>query len=160
MALPAIASADTCTEFTKSPGQRFGQIGGDVNSTINLAADGTNVTDVDVRVNIVHFYDDDVDIYLNHGGVQKTLISHAGNGTHNFTDTVLDDEASTLITNYPTAQGPVTGSYKPVQGLSSFDSQSSSGAWTLVAHDNFRTSGRRDPVQLGLRLDDLRRLSD
>ena len=77
MLWPSASMAATCDEFTKVPGERFGFQHPSAVSTSSLA-DGTNVTDVTVRVKVVHPYVKDVSLSLSHDGVTINLSSDNG----------------------------------------------------------------------------------
>ncbi len=133
MLLPSSSMAATCDELTKTPGKRFGFGQPTVTSTSTLA-DGTNVTDVDVRVAVVHYYVEDVTLTLSHGATSIQLAnSNGGQGDH-YTNTVFDDSAATFVQN---GSPPYTGTFKPEQPLSAFNGTAASGAWTLSASDGF-----------------------
>lgn len=106
------------------------------NSTIwsTLPISGTDrVADVDVRVNIAHTYDGDLQVYLEHpDGTLVELFTTVGFSGDNFTNTVLDDEAATSITS---GAAPFTGSYRPEGLLSALDGKPAAGTWRLKVTD-------------------------
>jgi subtilisin-like proprotein convertase family protein len=113
------------------------------------------IGDLNVRVNIVHTFDGDLDfVLLPPGGTEYIhLASDVGGGGDNFTNTVFDDQAATSIT---AGTAPFTGSFRPEGGAASFDAsatfslnsltplanlgsvngRSSLGSWTLVIDDD------------------------
>ncbi len=112
---------------------------GVVSNTINVGP-GFNVQDVNVRLNITHSRDRDLRVELTHLGVTVVLFDGVGGDGDNFTNTLLDDEASVFINaGVAPALPPFTGSFRPTPGslLSAFDGLSSAGAWTLTVTDNF-----------------------
>jgi subtilisin-like proprotein convertase family protein len=134
MLWPSASSAATCEEFTKVPGERFGF--NDAVSTTTLVG-GTNITDVDVRVRIVHPYVNDVSLYLTHNGGTINLSTNNGppnSPASDYNDTVFDDAAATSIT---AGSPPFAGSYRPEQPLSALNGTSPAGTWTLTADDSF-----------------------
>lgn len=107
-------------------------------ATSSLAVSGLAnfITDVNVRLNITHTYDSDLVITLiAPNGVRIPLVSNAGGGGDNFTNTVLDDEAATSVQS---GVAPFTGSFRPVQPLSVLDGLSGTnvnGNWSLEVRD-------------------------
>ncbi len=91
------------------------------------------ITDVNIRINIVHTWDSDVVATLIHpDGTRVLLFSGVGGSGDNFTNTVLDDQASTSIT---TGTAPFTGSFRPAGSLSSLINKGASGVWQLEIRD-------------------------
>src|SRR5262249_47445005 len=68
-------------------------------------------------------------------GTTIRLISRRGGAGDNFTNTVLDDEATTSITSIVSAGAPFTGSFRPESPLSAIDGQNGNGAWQLKVAD-------------------------
>ncbi|MFO0879712.1 MAG: S8 family serine peptidase [Gemmataceae bacterium] len=94
------------------------------------------ITDLNVRVNITHTYTSDLRIYLQGpDGTTIDLVRYRGGSGDNFTDTVLDDEASQSIAN---GVAPYTGSFRPEQALSAFDGRNALGTWRLYVQDRAR----------------------
>lgn len=92
------------------------------------------ITDVNIRVNITHTWDSDLTATLVHpDGTRVQLFSAVGGSGDNFTNTILDDEASASIT---TGVAPFTGSFKPAGLLSTLINKSASGVWQLEIRDN------------------------
>ena len=84
-------------------------------STLNVP-DSFSIYDVDVVLNINHPWDTDLDVYLMApDGTKVELFTDVGRSGDNFTETQLDDEASTSIT---AASAPFTGNLKPEGSLS------------------------------------------
>jgi len=104
--------------------------------------DAGQVTDVDVRVRLVHPRDGDLTIVLaGPDGTAVELSSENGGsgddyGTGNYdcsgTFTVFDDESQTSITG---AAAPFAGSLRPEQALAAFDGKEAQGNWTLRVED-------------------------
>jgi subtilisin-like proprotein convertase family protein len=104
-------------------------------STVNV--DDTFVlTDVNLGpLSITHTYDSDLDVFLiSPQGTRVALFTDVGSAGDNFTDTVLDDECDTPITN---GTAPFTGCYSPEGSLSDLNEENSSGVWTLEVHDDY-----------------------
>ena len=108
------------------------------NSIITVVQDFP-ITDVNVRINIAHTYDSDLDISLiSPAGTVIDLSSANGGSGDNFTNTFFDQDATTLIT---AGAPPFTGSFQPEGNLSSLNGQMSAGNWTLRVVDNFNLDG-------------------
>ena len=101
----------------------------------DLPVTGTDsVTDVDVKLNITHTYDADLDVYLQHpDGTLVELFTSVGSSGDNFTNTLLDDEAATGIAS---GSAPFTGSYRPEGLLSALDGKPVAGTWRLKVTDH------------------------
>lgn len=107
-----------------------------VESTISVQESGI-VSDVDVKLTIQHSRVSDLTVTLvSPDGTIVQLFNNVGGVGSNFTDTVLDDEASTAIGS---GSAPFTGSFRPASPLTAFDGKSTSGVWRLKVVDN--TSG-------------------
>lgn len=106
-------------------------------TTVSLPVSSTGtIDDVNVRVNLNHTYDGDLVITAIHpDGTRVTLFNRRGGSGDNLTNTVFDDEATTLI-----AQGraPFTGSFRPDAALSAFDGKAANGTWRLEIRDAAR----------------------
>ncbi len=104
-------------------------------SDVNVTGMTGSVFDVNVKVNITHPYDADVDAYLvGPDGTRTLLVSNVGGGGANFTNTVLDDEAATFISS---GSAPFTGSFRPLVPLTAFDGKAPNGTWRLELADNY-----------------------
>ena len=123
----------TSTDVPKT----VGPIGSEVvpvTSTLNVP-DSITIADVNVKVNINHTWDSDLAVDITSPlGTTRTLFNAVGNDGDNFTNTILDDEASIAIAS---GTAPFTGSYIPDQSLSAFDSQNGQGTWTLTVEDTY-----------------------
>jgi subtilisin-like proprotein convertase family protein len=114
------------------------------------------IGDLNVRINISHFADRDLDIVLiPPGGTEYLHLATdvAPESGSNFTNTVFDDQAATSITD---GSAPFTGSFRPEGGraifgpgatvslagltplanLGSVNGRSSLGSWVLVIDDD------------------------
>jgi len=107
--------------------------------TSNLTiADAGPISDLDVKLNITHPYDADLDIYLiAPDGTRVELFSDVGVSQENFIDTILDNEAAESITD---GRGPFTGSYRPEGNLAGLYGKDMEGTWTLEVTDDWSTS--------------------
>jgi len=103
-------------------------------SSVISVPDDKVISDVNVTVNITHTYDGDLEIHLIAPDNTDIILSNNRGGSgDNFTDTVFDDEASTAIAS---GAAPFTGSFIPDQALSTFDTMSGLGDWTLKVIDS------------------------
>ncbi len=92
-----------------------------------------NIADVNVTVNITHPYDFELNVYLiSPTGTRVELFTNVGSSGDNFTNTVLDDEASTLISS---GTAPFTATYRPEGVLSTVDGGNPNGTWKLECTD-------------------------
>jgi len=105
-----------------------------VTSDLIVAGVGGSIVDVNVTLSIGHSYDSNLTVSLiSPGGTTVVLFSGVGGSGQDFTDTILDDEASTPIAS---GAAPFTGSYLPEGQLSDFDGESANGTWVLEIYDN------------------------
>lgn len=104
-----------------------------ITSTISIT-DAGRVADLDLELDITHTYDSDLDVFLiAPDGTRVELFQDIGGGGDNFTNTYLDDEASTPISS---GSAPFTGSFQPVGSLATLDDMSITGDWTLEVTDD------------------------
>ena len=104
-----------------------------VTSLISIS-ENKPIVDVNVKINITHAWDADLDIYLVHpDGTQVELSTDNGSSGDNYIDTVFDDQATTPITS---GTPPFTGSFIPETPLSVLNGKSSQGNWYLKAVDD------------------------
>lgn len=103
--------------------------------TINIPPFGSNnlVIDVDVKVNISHRTDSDVELYLLKASSQSELTSDNGGSSDSYVNTIFDDEASIPITS---GTAPFTGRFRPETPLTVFDNQVVEGLWILQMNDD------------------------
>ncbi|MFI3158419.1 MAG: proprotein convertase P-domain-containing protein [Methylococcaceae bacterium] len=107
---------------------------GTVSSTLNISGMSGPITDLNISVNIDHNWDEDLDVYLiTPTGQQIELFTDVGGQKDNFTNTVLDNEASTPI---GMGSAPFTGSYVPEGDLASAYGINPNGVWTLKVTDD------------------------
>lgn len=107
-------------------------------STINVAPN-LAITDVNVTINITHTWDEDLDIRLTSpaGTVIELSTDNGGQGD-NYTNTVFDQQATTLVT---AGTAPFTGSFVPEGNLSNLNGQLSGGNWILTVADDANLDG-------------------
>lgn len=103
-------------------------------SVINMDQNAV-ITDINLTLNIEHTWVADLEVKLiaPDGVAEIILFEDIGNNGDNFTNTVLDDDASTLISD---GEAPFTGSYRPTGSLSDFNGLLSGGDWTLYINDD------------------------
>ncbi len=102
-------------------------------STLEIA-DNCTINDLNVKLNINHTWDGDLDVYLiAPDDTRIELFTDVGGSGANFIETILDDEASIPITS---GSAPFSGSYQPEGNLSNLDGKSISGTWTLEVTDD------------------------
>lgn len=101
---------------------------------------GVTITDVNVTLNIPHEWVEDLRLVLTSPtGTELELFANIiGNGV-NFTNTILDDQAPTLLSDATGADAPYTGAYRPDNALSVFNGEVSIGEWTLSVYDFWDT---------------------
>jgi subtilisin-like proprotein convertase family protein len=103
------------------------------------------ITDVNIRVEIQHPFDADLDISVSHAGKTVSLSSDNGGGGANYTGTKFDDQGANGSIVGQSA--PFTGSFVPEQALSAFDGLPAEGVWTIRVSDDTGTAigGPGDP---------------
>ena len=103
-------------------------------STLTIA-DAGPIVDLNVKLNITHPYNADLDVYLiAPDGTRVELFTDAGSTSANFEDTILDDEASQSIND---GEGPFAGSYRPEGSLAALKTKNVLGTWTLEVTDDW-----------------------
>ncbi|MHC4633992.1 MAG: M4 family metallopeptidase [Planctomycetota bacterium] len=112
-------------------------ISGPYTSTLTISDSGT-ITDVNVKLNITHTWDSDLEVFLIAPDETRVeLFTGVGSGGDNFFDTILDDEATTAIIS---GSAPFTGSYQPEGNLSELCGTSVAGIWMLEITDTYPPS--------------------
>lgn len=114
-------------------------------SRITIGQD-LNISDLNVRVNITHTYDQDLWIWLRGpDGTEVDLVIYRGGSGDNFTNTVFDDQAARSITE---GVAPFSGSFRPdnsyaPETLSAYNGKNARGTWTLYVYDSHRLDSGR-----------------
>jgi subtilisin-like proprotein convertase family protein len=91
------------------------------------------ITKVTVTLNVPHPYDQDLRMSLiGPSGTRVLLINRRGGSGHNFTNTMLDDQATTPIS---AGAAPFTGTFQPEQPLAAFNGGNPNGTWLLEVWD-------------------------
>lgn len=102
---------------------------------------GTSITadtlrpfgDLAVTITILHPNDGDLTVRLDSpDGTRIALLSRVGDSGDNFTGTILDDQATRLITS---GAAPFTGTFKPREPLAQLIDQIVAGTWRLNVSD-------------------------
>jgi subtilisin-like proprotein convertase family protein len=108
--------------------------------TSNLAVHAPGVVaKMTVTVNISHTYDSDLTLSLiSPTGTIVTLSEQNGSSNNDYTNTVFDDDAATLI---DAGTPPFTGTFKPDTPLSALNGQDVNGTWQLRVADGFDLDG-------------------
>jgi len=104
-----------------------------ITSTLVITDSGT-IADLNVKLDISHSYIKDLDVFLIGPDMTRVeLFTDVGGSGDSFSDTILDDEASSPVTQ---GSAPFAGSYKPEGKLSDFDGKNITGTWTLEVTDD------------------------
>jgi subtilisin-like proprotein convertase family protein len=108
-----------------------------VTSTLHISGVGTALTDLNINFTINHTFDRDLTATLTSpDGVSLTLFARIGGSNDNFTNTTLDDSATTTIGAAGTS-APFNGTFKPSGGqLSVFNGHLLDGTWSLKIVDS------------------------
>lgn len=103
--------------------------------TINVnIANAFNVVDVNVRVDtIIHTYDGDLTIAMNHLANSSALATNRGGSGDNFINTIFNDSAASGI---DAGVSPFTGTFRPESPLSAFNNAPVNGSWIISVNDN------------------------
>ncbi len=128
---------NTSTNNTQTP---IGPNSGTVTESVINIPDNVLISDVNVTLNIEHTYNGDLEVRLlaPDGITEVVLFSRVGGSGENFTNTVLDDDAST---NIDFVNAPFTGVFRPQGALSDFIGLQSIGNWRLSITDNADADG-------------------
>lgn len=111
-------------------------------STITVDVDAadavSSISKVTVTINLDHTFVGDLDIKLiSPNGTTIRLADHNGGSGDNFTNTVFDDDAAVSITSITSSDAPFTGTYRPIDPLSTFNTEDPNGTWTLSIADEW-----------------------
>lgn len=130
----------TCTTYNSSDVPKTISTSGtpSVSSVLSVAGGGT-IADVNVlNLNGTHTWINDLDFNLSSPqGTAVQIMARSCSSQDNF-NLNLDDEAAAGSWPCPPTDG---GTYQPSNPLSAFDSQNSTGTWTLTIHDNANLDG-------------------
>jgi len=104
-------------------------------TSVLAIAEAGDIVDLNVKLNIDHESDGNLDIYLiAPDGTRVELFTDVGGVSSDFVDTVLDNEAGQSITE---GTAPFTGSYRPEGNLADLYNKDISGTWTLEVTDDW-----------------------
>ena len=108
-------------------------------SVINMDQNAV-ITDVNLTLNVEHTWIADLEVKLiaPEGVTEIILFEDVGSNGDNFTNTVLDDDASTDVSN---GESPFTGSYSPTGSLNDLNGLMSAGDWILQINDDANQDG-------------------
>jgi subtilisin family serine protease/subtilisin-like proprotein convertase family protein len=100
---------------------------------LDVPLDGV-VSEMSVRVTLSHTWTGDLDITLvaPDGSAVMLFDRHGGSG-NDLVNTVFSDDASQGISS---GDAPFSGTFRPVQPLSTLEGVGSLGTWSLEVHDN------------------------
>lgn len=107
-------------------------------SKLRFSIDGTscNTTPASTTVGLDHTFVGDLTIRLTSPtGTVIRLTNTNGNAGVNFCQTVFDDAAATAWSSATAASAPFTGSFRPVDPLSTFAGENANGTWTVSMVD-------------------------
>lgn len=122
-----------CTNNVNNTAQTIGPGLHSITSVIPIAFSEV-ITDINVKLNLYHSKDDDLDIYLiSPNGTYIELTTDNGGTGHDYVNTYFDDDAAQSIT---TGTAPFTGSYQPEGNLADLNGLNSIGNWTLEITDD------------------------
>jgi gliding motility-associated-like protein len=106
---------------------------GDPVSSTTLVTDVSEITDVNVTINVSHTWGDDLLITLTSPEGTEVILSNrnGGNGTQ-YVNTVFDSDATNPISS---GSGNFTGTFTPDGDLSTLNGEIAAGDWLLTAQD-------------------------
>lgn len=103
--------------------------------------DAFRIADVNVRLDITHPRDPDLDVFLiTPDGTRVELFTDVGTSkSANFTNTLVYDRAAVSIT---AGKAPFTGAFRPEGSLAAFNEMFTAGTWTLeIRDDQYKQKG-------------------
>ena len=104
-----------------------------INSTI-IINENIEISDINITLNINHPYIGDIKAILKNPEDQEIiLVLNSDNNGNNYTNTIFDDGATATI---PQGSAPYSGTFKPHEELSVYNTTLSNGNWTLNISDN------------------------
>jgi subtilisin-like proprotein convertase family protein len=103
-------------------------------SSINVNGLSGAIRDVNVRLDISHTWDADLDVFLiSPQGRRIELFTDVGGSGDGFSATMLDDEASASVAF---GAAPFSGAFRPEGSLSAMDGLNANGTWLLEITDD------------------------
>ncbi|CAI8339262.1 MAG: Uncharacterised protein [Flavobacterium sp. SCGC AAA160-P02] len=128
-----------CTTEINDSDLSIGPNAGTVTESVISITEDTTISDLNVILNIEHTWVSDLDVKLiSPDGTEVILFEDVGSNGDFFTNTVLDDDASSTIDS---GSSPFTGTFSPQGSLADFNGMSSSGDWTLSITDDANQDG-------------------
>ncbi|HBE54330.1 MAG TPA: hypothetical protein DDW76_37680, partial [Cyanobacteria bacterium UBA11369] len=107
---------------------------GTITSSLDVSGLSSKLIDANVTLDISHTFDADLDVFLiSPSGTRVELFTDVGGGGDNFTNTSLDNAATTSITS---GTAPFTGSFKPEGTLAVLNGENPNGTWKLEVSDD------------------------
>lgn len=136
----AVIENTACNTETNDTDFTIGPNSGTVTNSVITITEDVIINDVNVTLNIEHTFDADLDVFLvaPDGTTRVELFTDVGSSGDDFTNTVLDDDATTAIT---AGSAPFTGTFSPEGSLADFNGMSSLGDWTLEITDDANQDG-------------------
>ncbi|HHJ51745.1 MAG TPA: hypothetical protein ENJ89_01005, partial [Caldithrix abyssi] len=101
-------------------------------STLNIP-DHHQIVDLNATISISNHIEDLAVALEAPDSTASGIVSHNGEPGDSYTNTTLDDEATTRITD---GTSPYTGTFKPDNALFVFDGLDAAGDWTLRVYDD------------------------
>jgi CSLREA domain-containing protein len=104
-------------------------------TTSRLSVEGFNdvISDLRVTLSIDHTFNSDLSVFLiSPVGTRVELFTDVGEGSNNFTNTTLADDA---LVDLGSASAPFTGTFRPEGQLTDFLGENPNGLWTLEVSD-------------------------
>ncbi|MCR9201189.1 MAG: proprotein convertase P-domain-containing protein, partial [Planctomycetaceae bacterium] len=124
-----VASTET-RDYSSTGAVAIGDLGV-ATSTVSIPDVG-HATDINVTLDLSHSLTSDLEVTLISPDGTRILLANAVGAGADFTGTIFDDEAGTDIA---AGANPFTGSFRPSEALSGFDTLSVQGDWTLEIND-------------------------
>ncbi|GEM_PF-2755499 len=117
-------------------------------STLDIG-DGRKIVDVNATISISGNIQDYAVDLESPSGRASGIVNHNGQVEDYYSNTTLDDEAGTPITD---GSSPYSGSYQPDNHLNVLDGRDASGTWTLRIFDNtyYNNGGSLDNWSLNI----------
>lgn len=130
----------SCNTETNSTSMSIGPNAGTVTQSVITITEDVFVYDVNVTLNIQHAFNSDLDVKLigPDGTTEVVLFEDIGGVTDDFTNTVLDSDATNSIVS---GTAPYTGVFRPFGDLADFRGMQSQGDWTLHITDDANAGG-------------------